>query len=78
MGWVVPEIKHDEFLESIGMGRKHDTKWPLPIGVDGFDWALDKVLSQNTDDPNTRMLTILAQKKAQFLKDHRENYFIIW
>ena len=78
LGWNVPPIKHDEFLESIGMGRPQDTKWPLPIGVDGFDWALDNVLAMDLNDPNTRLLTSLAQKKAAFLKAHRENYFIIW
>ncbi|MCR4790118.1 MAG: TRAP transporter TatT component family protein [Treponemataceae bacterium] len=78
MGWKVPEIKHDEFLDSIGMGRNPDTKWPLPTGIDGFDWALDIVLAYPNDDPNSKLLTSMAKNKAKFLKEHRENYFIIW
>lgn len=82
MGWKIPEIKRDEFLESMGMGRKFDDNgnlsWPLPTGVDGFEWALDNVLAMPLDNPDTRMLTNLAQKKAKFLKEHKENYFIIW
>ena len=79
LGWKFPEIPKDEFLESIGMGQNENSLWPMPTGVYGFDWALDVVLNMDVnEDPNSRFMTVLAQDKAKFLKEHREDYFIIW
>ena len=79
LGWKFPEIPRDEFLESIGMGVNENALWPLPPGIHGFDWALDVVLQLDVNkDPSSRFMTVLAKEKAQFLKDHREDYFIIW
>lgn len=79
LGWKFPEIPRDEFLESIGMGVNENALWPLPPGIHGFDWALDVVLDLDVNkDPSSRFMTVLAKEKAQFLKEHREDYFIIW
>ena len=79
LGWKFPEIPRDEFLESIGMGVNEDSLWPLPSGIYGFDWALDVILQLDVNkDPSSRFMTVLAKEKAQYLKDHREDYFIIW
>lgn len=79
LGWKFPEIPRDEFLESIGMGQNEDSLWPIPTGVYGFDWALDVVLNMDVNqDPDSRFMTVLAQEKAKYLKEHREDYFIIW
>ena len=79
LGWKFPEIPRDEFLESIGMGQNENSLWPIPTGVYGFDWALDVVLNMDINqDPDSRFMTVLAQETAKFLKDHREDYFIIW
>ncbi|MGP1586734.1 MAG: TRAP transporter TatT component family protein [Treponemataceae bacterium] len=78
MNWDVPPIVYDEFLDSIGEGRLKDTKWPLPIKLDGFDWALNNVLNQNVALSENSMMTMLAQKKAKYLKEHREDFFVIW
>ncbi|MGL4987300.1 MAG: TRAP transporter TatT component family protein [Treponemataceae bacterium] len=45
----------------------------------GFDEAIDKALSINPDDnPSTRFATTIAQKKAQWLKDNKDDFIIDW
>lgn len=79
LGWKFPEIKEDEFLDSIGMGQNKASLWPMPTGIYGFEWALNEVLKMNIDDdPTTRLTTKLAKDTAQYLLDHKENYFLIW
>lgn len=43
----------------------------------GFDEALDKALSIDPDDnPSTRLMTVIAQRRAQWLRDSRGDFFL--
>ena len=43
----------------------------------GFDEALQKALSVNPDDnPSTRLMTIIAQRRAEWLKSCRADLFL--
>ncbi len=45
----------------------------------GFDEALDKALAINPDDdPSSRLMTTMNQKKARYLKDHESDLFLKW
>ncbi|MCM1322013.1 MAG: TRAP transporter TatT component family protein [Prevotella sp.] len=45
----------------------------------GFDAALDSALAIDPNaDPANRLAVILAQKKAQYLKAHRDDFFLVW
>src|SRR5574344_370185 len=45
----------------------------------GFVDSLNKALSINPDDnPSSRLMTTIMQKKARFLKDHESDYFLKW
>ncbi len=45
----------------------------------GFAEALGKALAVSPDDmPDSRLSTVIMQKKAQWLLEHREDYFIDW
>lgn len=47
--------------------------------IDGFDKAIEKALSINPDDnPSTRLATTISHEKAEYLKAHRDDLFIIW
>ena len=46
---------------------------------DGFDKALNSSLSINPDDePNSRLMTVLAQRKSKWLLEHKDDYIINW
>lgn len=45
----------------------------------GFTDALNKALSINPDDnPSSRLMTTISQKKARRLLDHKSDYFLHW
>ena len=45
--------------------------------VAGFDEALEKALGINPDDePSTRLMTIIAQRRARWLRDSRGDFFL--
>ena len=45
----------------------------------GFEEALGKALAVNPDDdPSSRLMTTITQKKAQRLLDHESDYFLEW
>ncbi len=45
----------------------------------GFDAAIEKALSIDPDEnPETRLASVIARETAQWLKDHRDDYFIEW
>lgn len=47
--------------------------------LEGFDKAIEQALAINPDDnPSTRLATTISRRRAEYLKAHREDYFIIW
>jgi predicted anti-sigma-YlaC factor YlaD len=45
----------------------------------GFEEALEAALRVNPDDiPSSRLSTTITQKKARWLLENKDNYFIIW
>ena len=46
---------------------------------DGFIESLNKALAINPDDePESRLMCVLNQQKAQYLLDHVDDYFVVW
>ncbi|NLM01476.1 MAG: hypothetical protein GX220_08505 [Treponema sp.] len=56
------------------------TAYAIPTqDVKMFDECIEKAMSINPDDnPNTRLATTISRRKAEYLKAHREDLFIIW
>ncbi len=47
--------------------------------IEGYEYNLEKALEINPDDnPSTRLATIITQKRAQWLLDHKDDYIIVW
>jgi len=47
--------------------------------VEGFKTSLEKALAFDVNkDPSTRLQSIITQRKAQYLLDNIDSYFIIW
>jgi predicted anti-sigma-YlaC factor YlaD len=52
----------------------------IPTGDEkGFEESLNKALAVNPDDePSSRLMTIIAQRKAKYLLEHKSDYFLHW
>jgi len=52
----------------------------IPAGDEkGFEESLNKAIALNPDDePSSRLMTIIAQRKAHYLLEHTSDYFLHW
>ncbi len=66
--------------KTVGPYITYATSFSIPQqDIDSFKENLEKALSIDPDDnPSTRLATIISQRKAAWLLENAENYFILW